>query len=526
MAPNRRWAVSARELTLSTNRTRLLTDASFTIQRGTKAALIGRNGGGKSSLLAALVSTILRKPLPSHMEVGGQLRCSPGVRAVLVPQEVALGWPGTVAEYLGGRVSWTSPNRHSEVLAEFQVDESWGDRLLRSLSGGEANRVALAAAWLADADLILLDEPTNHLDFAGQEAVTTRIRESRAAVLVVSHDRELLAQAIGEIWEIDEQQLTLHQYPLGYQGYLDEKRRQFEAASRGYQEQERTREKLAHAAATLSLRADSYEQRSTDSSARRKARKIARVAASQRSRIDRELKSLVEPMPPLRPRLLVKQAEVKEGQAIALLDCALGFPGQTALVRSLSLRVRHGRRYGLVGPNGGGKSTLLSLISGALQPLAGTVERAPHLATAGVTQTPDVDRLNQSVVERSAARTLTSLEEAGAILGMVLFRDCSRTRASELSLGELRRVDLAGAFGSGAGLLLLDEPSNHLDVPSLEMVDCALAEYRGAVVVVSHDRRLLGSIGLDELWMIRAGEFTRWELGVWKLEELLAGLHW
>ncbi|EQD79301.1 hypothetical protein B1A_01809, partial [mine drainage metagenome] len=162
---------------------------------------------------------------------------------------------------------------------------------------------------------------------------------------------------VNEIWEIDEQELGLIRYGLGYQGYVAQKRLQFGASVRLYQEQERRRQELERSARRLSLRATSYERLSTDSTARRKARKIARVASSQRVRVERELTGLGEPRPPARPRLLVKPAPEIHGTVITVSNCRIGFSGAASLIKSLTLRLRAGRRYGLVGPNGCGKST-------------------------------------------------------------------------------------------------------------------------------------------------------------------------
>ena len=520
------WSVVAHDLSLVTNQRRLLEAADFTLLPGTKAALIGRNGGGKTSLLSLLCRSIRGEAPPRHLEVAGHLQVSPGVRVALLPQEARANGLSTVGGYLEREASWTSGGEHERVLAELRVEPQWHVRPVASLSGGEATRVVLAATLLADADLLLLDEPTNNLDFEGQRVVAAWIRRTRAAVLVVSHDRDLLTHAVDEIWEIDEHELGLIRYGLGYQGYVAQKRLQFEASVRLYQEQERRRQELERSARRLSLRATSYERLSTDSTARRKARKIARVASSQRVRVERELTGLGEPRPPARPRLLVKPAPDAQGTVITVSNCRIGFPGATPLIKSLTLRLRAGRRYGLVGPNGCGKSTFLDLLMGAIAPVSGQVERAPELGIVMLRQTPLVDDPRQHLVDRVRSTAAISLEEAGAVAGMALMRECATTRVGQLSVGELRRIDLATTFAAGAGLLLLDEPSNHLDVPTLDMVDEALSAYCGTAVIVSHDRRLLEGAGLDELWMIMGQELTRWDLYGRSLSEVLEGLRW
>lgn len=214
------------------------------------------------------------------------------------------------------------------------------------------------------------------------------------------------------------------------------------------------------------------------------------------------------------------------GTVITISDCRLGFPGSTPLIQSLSVRIRAGRRYGLVGPNGSGKSTLLQLLMGEQARSTGHLERTPGHRTAMLSQTPRDTDPRQFLVDRVQLATGIGLEEAGSLLAMVLMRDWHLARVGQLSVGELRRVDVAITFACGANLMLLDEPSNHLDVPTLDMVDEALTEYCGAAVVVSHDRRLLTSAGLDELWMITEQELRCWDLRQCSLHEVLETLHW
>lgn len=153
---------------------------------------------------------------------------------VLVPQEARVEGMGTVAAYLDRESSWTSGGERERTLAELRVEPAWRPRQRASLSGGEATRVVLAAALLADADLLLLDEHSNNLDFDAHRAVAAWIRASRAAVLVVSHDREVLTNAVTDIWEVDEQGLGLTRYGLGYQAYVAQKGLQFEASVQLY----------------------------------------------------------------------------------------------------------------------------------------------------------------------------------------------------------------------------------------------------------------------------------------------------
>jgi ATP-binding cassette subfamily F protein 3 len=520
------WSVAAHQLSIATNERRLLQAADFAIRPGAKVALLGRNGGGKTSLLSLVFESVHSQPPPAHLEVEGAVKASAGLRVVLVPQEARAEGTGTVAAYLEREASWTSGGERERILAELGVKPSWRTRPLASLSGGEATRVVLAAALLAAADLLLLDEPTNNLDFDAQRAVAAWIRKSQAAVLVVSHDRDLLTNAVRDIWEIDEQALSLTRYGLDYRGYVAQKRLQFEASVRLYQEQQRRRRDLERSARRLSSRAASYEQRSTDSTARRKARKIARVASSQRDRVEREFTALGEPRPPARPRLLVTAGLALAGTLIAISDCGIGFPGSAPLIQSLSLRIRAGRRYGLVGPNGSGKSTLLRLLMGDQAPSTGHLERTTGLRTSMLSQTPSAPDPRQLLVDRVQSATGIGLEEAGSLLGMVLMRDWHLARVGQLSVGELPRVDVAITFAGGANLMLLDEPSNHLDVPTLDMVDEALREYCGAAVLVSHDRRLLTTIGLDELWMITEQKLRCWDLQQGSLEDVLGKLHW
>jgi ATPase subunit of ABC transporter with duplicated ATPase domains len=524
----------AADVTISVAGHRLLDRAEFALAPGDKVALVGRNGSGKSTLLAVLPAAAAGAAAPDHVELRGTLAFASGTVVASLPQSPQLAFAGTARAYLdacAGEVSaawnrheklvaalaaggqdpallrsygealetmqrlaaWNYPQRLAEVTAGLGLDGALLDRRLAELSGGQATRLALAGVLLSPATLLLLDEPSNNLDLASLRFLATWIRSSAAAVLLVSHDRELIDGTVDAVLEIEEHTGRLRRYGGGYTFYAERKREEREAQGRRFAEQEERRRQLEGAARTVAGRASRFQATSQNDFYRSKGARVARLAKAQRTRIERELSRVPEPEPPAQPRLTVPAAEFREGLLVRAVGVGLRY-GTAHVLRDVGVQVRHGDRLAVVGPNGSGKSTLLRVLVGELRPSAGTVERRPGLRTGYLPQVPEAPGQGASLLDYALRRFTGPAEELRPMLGKVLFADAAGIRAADVSLGELRRIECAALFAGAPDLAVLDEPTNHLDLLSIDMLETALDEYGGALVVVSHDQRFLSRL--------------------------------
>lgn len=520
--------VFARNLRLWAGGRLLLDGATFTVPQGRVTALVGRNGSGKSTLLSAILARARAGAPADGVQVEGDLWVGHGTRAAALPQSPQLDWTGTVAAYVddhGGDpaaafaaheaalaaisqgaadaaamerygealqamdrlAAWDYAARRERVLAGLGLRAEQLDRAVQSLSGGEATRVALAAVLLAPAELLLLDEPTNHLDAAARRFLTEWLREVPAAVLLVSHDRDLLDE-VDEILEVEEGSGHVRAFGGGFTQFEEQRRLEEEARLRQFGVQEERRARLEGAATALSDRAQRSQDLSQNDFYRARGSKVARAAKAQEARIERELRSLSRPHAPSRPRFPVPTPSHRSGLLVRAEGVVLpaGPPCDP-----LSWAIHGGQRAAVFGPSGCGKTTLLRVLAGEASPAGGTVTREPAAVLAHLPQTPPPPGPRESVlayVQRHWPGPGEPLREA---LGKVLFADPSRLDATRVSDGELRRAACAGVFHTAPDLLLLDEPTNQLDLATIELLERALDEYTGAILAATHDGRFL-----------------------------------
>jgi ATPase subunit of ABC transporter with duplicated ATPase domains len=520
--------VFARDLGISVPDRQLLTGATFAVPAGRRVALIGRNGSGKSTLLQTILALARQGAPPPHVELRGTLELGPGTRVAGLPQSPQLTFQGSVAAYLdrsAGEVSvawnaherlagelagggddllqrygealdavqrlgaWDYPQRRLQVLAGLGLGPEALEREVGSLSGGEATRVALAGVLLAPANLVLLDEPSNNLDLSSLRFLAGWVRQAAAGLLVVSHDRDFLDEAVEEIVEVEERTGRLRHYGGSFSFYAARKAEEFGAQLRAFEEQSKRRTRMESSMAQIAGRAQRFQSQSQSDFYRARGAKVARLAKAQATRIERELDDLEEPKPPMPARFTVTPPALRDGTLVQVRGVAFGHAH--ALFSGLDLSVGAGRRLAVIGPNGSGKTTLLRLIAGELEPDAGRVERVHGLRMACLRQVQPPLHGAESLLEHVLRLQPAPADELRPILGKVVFADPGRLRARDVSEGERRRAECAAGFASRPDLVMLDEPTNHLDLSTIEMLEEALAEYEGAVIAVSHDRRFL-----------------------------------
>lgn len=459
----------------------VLDKADFSLQEGERVGLIGRNGTGKTSLLKVLSRLV---PLDE-----GELRIVTGTRCILVEQEPILPTAPTLLESLylraGSLFKGDEPTLFSEkALLNAYMDKFGVDGAVHpeSASGGEKKRAALALAFALKPDLLLLDEPTNHLDIETIGVLETLVQEEfrgARSLVVVTHDRAFLDAVATRIAELDRG--MLRSYEGNFQAY------------------EKTKETELYAEALQRRRFDKFwaqeEVWIRKGIEARRTRHEGRVRRLEQLRREREARR--DALSSVRLSL---DAGERSGKVVIETKALLkSFDGRP-IVKSLDLRVMRGDKLGLLGKNGTGKTTLIKLILGKLQADSGTVKLGTNLSVAYFDQLREQLDLNQTVAQTISPGS-DWVEIAGvkkhimSYLNDFLFSpQKANVRISTLSGGERNRLLLARLFALPANLLVLDEPTNDLDIDTLELLEQTLADYTGTVLLVSHDRRFLDNV--------------------------------
>ena len=526
----------------------LFEGVDVTVAPGDVVGVVGANGAGKSTLLRILAGAL--EPLDGAVS--------------LAPADAFVGWlpqehervPGeTVAAYVARRAGCTEATQTMEAAAEALTDggpkaadaysvalDRWlasgaadlDDRLpavladlgldsqsvrpettlMTALSGGQAARVGLAALMVSRFDVVLLDEPTNDLDLDGLERLEQFVGELRGGVVLVSHDREFLARSVTRVLELDLAQNTTTVFGGGYDSYLEER----EVGRRHRREQY---DEFADRKADLVARARTQREWSSqgvrnamrkapdnDKNRRRAAtessEKQAQKVRQMESRIAR-LEEVVEPRKEWSLEFTIGAAP-RSSSVVATLDEAVVRSGDFVL-GPVSLQVDAGQRIGITGPNGAGKSTLLRLLLGRQQPDEGRASLGANVDVGEIDQARAdftgsgrlVDRFEERVPTWTTADVRTLLAKFG------LRADHVERPVDDLSPGERTRAGLALLQATGTNVLVLDEPTNHLDLPAIEQLEEALETYDGALLLVTHDRRMLQNVRLDRTWLVDGG---------------------
>ena len=489
--------LSVHSLSLAYGGPPLLDDVSFTIERGERVCLVGRNGEGKSTLLRLLAG--------EEVPDAGRLAYESGTRVATLRQVFPSSRPGSVRDVIGAD--------HPEHALDpgFQLDldkllsrmELEPDVEFDTLSGGRKRRVLLASALAVNPDLLLLDEPTNHLDLEGIQWLERFLPRFAGAVLFVTHDRAFLRAVATRILELDRGRLG--DWACGYDTYLVRREEQ--------------------------LRAEEKQNALFDKKLAQEERWIRQGIKARRTRNEgrvRALKAMREERGRRRERggaATLRVQETGRGGVKVIEAENVSFDwGDGPVVNNLSTLVTRGDKIGVIGPNGSGKTTLLNLLLKRLEPKSGTVEHGTNLEVVYFDQHRLALDEEKSLVE-NVGEGGDHVEIDGRRRHVISYLEDflfppsrSRTPVKVLSGGERNRLMLAKMFTRPGNVLVMDEPTNDLDIETLELLESLLVEYGGTLLLVSHDREFLDNVVTSTLafegdgqWREYPGGYADWE---------------
>jgi ABC transport system ATP-binding/permease protein len=471
----------------------LLSGAGLAVAAGDRICLVGRNGSGKSTLLGIAAGLVQAD--------AGERFVQPGTTIQYLAQEPDLAGFATALAYVEAGFDAVAADGRHRALYLLKALGLSGDEDPASLSGGEARRAALARALAPSPDILLLDEPTNHLDLPGIEWLERELHELRSGIVLISHDRRLLERfSQRTVWLDRGITRVLERGFAAFENWRDTILEQEEV------EQHKLGRKIAME--------EDWLRYGVTARRTRNQRRLAELHALRRER--REHRGSVGTA-----RLDAAEAD-PSGRLVVAAEGVFKAFGDNILVRNFSVRIMRGDRVGIIGPNGAGKTTLLKLLTGALAPDKGAIRLGTNLAPIVLDQRRESLDPSWTLAQAMTGGNGDMVAVGGEsrhVIGYMkdfLFRpEQARTPVGVLSGGERARLTLACAFARASNLLVLDEPTNDLDLETLDLLQEKLAEYAGTVLLVSHDRdfldRVVTSIVASEgngCWVEYAGGYT------------------
>ncbi len=444
----------------------VILDAELSIAKGDRLCLIGRNGSGKSTLLAAIEGRLALE--------SGERYAMPGLKLATLPQDPIAPESGTVLEHVVG--GGAEEYRAESLIYAVGLTP---DMQASKLSGGQVRRADLARALAQDPDLLLLDEPTNHLDLPAIQWLEEELRQFRGALLIVSHDRAFLTRVTnGVIW-LDRGELRR----------LDDG---FERFDQWVEEIEAAEEAERNRVENYIKQEERYKLRGVTARRKRNVRRLARLDTLRQEKRDWKNNATVGGIKTL--------AAGNSGKRVAELTSVNKSYGDLIITKDFSTRILRGDRVGILGPNGAGKTTLVKMLIGEEQPDSGEIKLGANLETSWfdqqraqlpLTSTPwDIIGEGSDQVQLGDS----TRHVMGYLKDFLFTEQQARGKISTLSGGEKNRLLLAKILTRPANLLVLDEPTNDLDMETLDLLEEMLADYDGTLIVVSHDRDFLDRV--------------------------------
>ncbi|MBY3330473.1 ABC-F family ATP-binding cassette domain-containing protein [Rhizobium laguerreae] len=493
----------------------LLDNASVSLPSGTKAGLVGRNGAGKSTLFRVITGDLGSESgtvsIPKAARIGQVAQEAPATEEALI--EIVLAADKERTALVAEAETATDPHRIAEIqmrlvdidahsaearaasiLAGLGFDKDAQARPASSFSGGWRMRVALAAVLFSEPDLLLLDEPTNYLDLEGTLWLEDYVRRYPHTVIIISHDRDLLNNAVNAIVHLDQKKLTF--YRGGYDQFERQKAEADELQTKAKAKNDAARKHLQGFIDRFKAKASKARQAQSRVKALERMGTVAAV-------IEDHVQPITFPEPEKQPASPI----------VAIQSGAVGYEPGNPILKNLNLRIDNDDRIALLGSNGNGKSTFAKFISGRLAPESGEVKIAPSLKIGFFAQHQLDDLIPEQSAVEHVRRLMPGAPEAkvrARVAQMGLATEKMATAAKDLSGGEKARLLMGLAAFNAPNLLILDEPTNHLDIDSRRALIEALNDYEGAVILISHDRHLIEAT-VDRLWLVNGGTVTSFE---------------
>ena len=493
----------AKDLSLEFGDQTILKEAEFAIEDGERVCLIGRNGAGKSTLINIIAGQLepdagevhykphlrisrLQQALPSEREKSVHDYVKEGLAHLqqlidayhekLQSESRSLHELQALQQQIEAGGGWNIDHQVERILTDLKLP---GERALRELSGGWQRRAELGKALVSQPELLLLDEPTNHLDLSAIQWLEDKVNSFDGSIIFVTHDRAFMQRLATRILELDRGRLR--SWPGSYRKYLSDKERLLEEEARHNAVFDK---KLEQEEAWIR---EGLKARRTRNEGRVRALKKMREEYAQREK------------PQDQVRIHIEEGELSGRKVMELHKIVFGY-GDERVIDGLSLKIRRGDRIGLIGNNGVGKSTLIRIILGELKPESGTVKEGSNLRIACFDQLRkdlDPEKTVAEIIGDGSDYIKVNGRDRhviGYLKGFLFSPKRSMTKVSVLSGGECNRILLAKLFTRPSNLLILDEPTNDLDVETLEVLEQRLTEYNGTLIVVSHDREFLDNV--------------------------------
>ena len=546
--------LSVHHLTKSFDSQPIFENVTFSLNPGERLGLIGPNGCGKTTLLRILAG----QELPDS----GHVRRDPDLRTGYLPQGFELDPTASLGEVIGRaagsaealedemsaaaaalaarpddpalqtrydgllrRIEAAETGRAAVILAGLGLDGIDPAQPVRLLSGGQHTRLALALVLLGEPQLLLLDEPTNHLDIAMLEWLEDWLTASPCATLIVSHDRTFLDRTVTRILDMDARTRRLREYAGNYTAYLEQRQAEIDRQWAEYTDQQleirqmkqditRVKAQAAYTerqASSVRIGGSDMKIKGFKSYQQGIAKKVAKKAKSREKKLDRYLESderVERPHGDRQIRLVFNGAPHLGRQVILMDGLSVGYTASLPLQQDLGLDVRAGRRIVLTGPNGSGKTTLLRTIAGQLPALAGEVRLGASVRLGYMTQDQSSLALHRTALETVQPVFRNETEARTFLADFLITGDEPLKPNALLSYGQRARLMLALLIANGCNCLLLDEPVNHLDIPSRAQFEQALDAFDGAILAVVHDRYFIERFA-DEVWWVENGSIRR-----------------
>ncbi|MFO7680173.1 MAG: ABC-F family ATP-binding cassette domain-containing protein [Chloroflexota bacterium] len=529
----------------------LFQNVTFSLNAGDRIGLVGPNGCGKTTLLRVITGEI-----PAD---AGHVTLAPDCRLGYLPQGFALPPQATLAEVIGRaagdvdilepelaalaealshqpnnetlqlrydtilqRLTSANPGRAAAILAGLGLNDIAPELPVSQLSGGQKTRLNLALALLQEPHLLLLDEPTNHLDIGMLEWLETWLTDFPGGVLIVSHDRTFLDRTVNRILALNAHKQEVREFAGNYTTYQEQEQQEQEKQWAAFKDQQQEIRRVKQDIMRVKAQAARTEREASSirigggmmklkgykDYQQSIAKKVAKKAKAREHKLERYLEDEERVERPLRSRgLKLDFADTAHlGQSVLTLrELSVGYDEKRPLLHQLNLTITPGARIIITGPNGSGKTTLLRTLAGQLPPLAGAVDQGPSVQQGYMTQ--EQTSLDPTLTPLETLHPIFGSEtEARTFLSYFLFTGEEPLKPNrDLSFGQRARLDLALIIATGCNVLLLDEPINHLDIPSREQFEQALSSFQGVILAVVHDRYFIERFATEIWWVEHEG---------------------